>query len=73
MNRIALGTAQFGMKYGISNQSGIVQPDELRSIFGIANKIGIDTLDTAINYQDSEKNIGLNNNENFKIENIESS
>jgi len=67
MNRIALGTAQFGMKYGISNQSGIVQPDELRSIFGIANKIGIDTLDTAINYQDSEKNIGLNNIENFKI------
>lgn len=67
MNRIALGTVQFGMKYGISNQSGIVQSDELRSIFGIVDKIGIDTLDTAINYQDSEKNIGLIGVKNFKI------
>jgi len=67
MNRIALGTVQFGMKYGISNQVGIVQPNQIKSILNIANKIGIDTLDTAINYQDSEKNIGENNVYNFKI------
>jgi len=67
MNRIALGTVQFGMKYGISNQVGIVQPNQIKSILNIADKIGIDTLDTAINYQDSEKNIGENNVYNFKI------
>lgn len=67
MNRIALGTVQFGMKYGISNQVGIVQPNQIKAILNIADKIGIDTLDTAINYQDSEKNIGENNVYNFKI------
>jgi aryl-alcohol dehydrogenase-like predicted oxidoreductase len=67
MNRIALGTVQFGMKYGISNNSGIVCPDEIKSILSIASEIGIDTLDTAIGYQDSEKNIGINNHSSFKI------
>ena len=67
MNKIALGTAQFGMKYGISNQSGIVPPEEIMSILKIADKVGVDTLDTAINYMDSENYLGENNISNFKI------
>jgi len=59
MNKIALGTVQFGMKYGISNQSGIVSPEEIISILKTADKFGIDTLDTAINYKDSESKLGL--------------
>ncbi|CAN1537222.1 Tas Predicted oxidoreductases (related to aryl-alcohol dehydrogenases) [Burkholderiaceae bacterium] len=67
MNKIALGTVQFGMKYGISNQSGIVSPEEIISILKTAAKFGIDTLDTAINYKDSESKLGQNNLSNFKI------
>lgn len=67
MNKLAIGTAQFGMKYGISNQSGIVPPEEIMSILKIADKVGVDTLDTAINYMDSENNLGENNISNFKI------
>lgn len=67
MNKIALGTVQFGMNYGISNQSGIVPSDEIISILKIADKVGIDTLDTAINYKDSENNLGKSNIYSFKI------
>lgn len=67
MTRIALGTVQFGMKYGISNQNGMVQSMEIKSILNNAYKLGVDTLDTAINYQDSEKNLGQNDLSKFKI------
>jgi aryl-alcohol dehydrogenase-like predicted oxidoreductase len=53
--KFALGTAQFGSNYGIANQTG--KPTK-RQIFGIlkfAHQQGIDTLDTADHYGDSEK------------------
>jgi hypothetical protein len=53
--RIALGTVQFGMKYGISNQEGQVSLTEIKSILKTALEMGVDTLDTAISYKDSEK------------------
>jgi len=65
--RIALGTVQFGMKYGISNQEGQVSPAEIKSILNSALKLGVDTLDTAINYKDSEKYLGMNDANIFKI------
>jgi len=67
MNKIALGTVQFGMKYGVSNQSGIVSSEEIISILKFAHNIGIDTIDTAINYKDSENKLGMNNLSNFRI------
>jgi len=67
MNKIALGTVQFGMEYGISNKFGKVSAEEIKSIFQIAynNRIGL--LDTAINYNDSEKYIGEFNKYQFDI------
>lgn len=67
MNKIALGTVQFGMTYGISNQSGIVSPEEIKSILKTAAQYGIDTLDTAINYKDSESKLGQTNVTNFRV------
>jgi aryl-alcohol dehydrogenase-like predicted oxidoreductase len=58
MNKIALGTAQFGMDYGINNKRGKIHPDEVFSILDEAARLGIDTLDTAYSYGDSEKIIG---------------
>lgn len=56
--RIAIGTAQFGMDYGIANQVGQVIFSEAASILQSAATAGLNTLDTAIAYGDSETRLG---------------
>lgn len=58
MKRLALGTAQFGLPYGISNRQGQVTPDGVRAILRYAEASGLDTLDTAIAYGNSEQRLG---------------
>lgn len=60
VNKIALGTAQFGMDYGINNRTGKVLSSEVASILSKAAFCGIDTLDTAYGYGNSEEVIGMN-------------
>ena len=55
MNKIALGTAQFGSKYGIANQNGKINSLDAKKILRLANISDIDLIDTAISYGDSEK------------------
>ena len=54
MSKLVLGTVQFGLKYGINNQSGIPGDFELKEIFLKANQCGIDILDTAQGYGDAD-------------------
>lgn len=56
--RLALGTVQFGLPYGIANQAGQVTRDEASAILGHARAMGVDTLDTAIAYGKSEQRLG---------------
>lgn len=56
--KIALGTAQFGLNYGISNTLGQVKKDEIKRILSAALDAGITVVDTASAYGSSEKNIG---------------
>lgn len=56
--RIALGTAQFGLTYGIANTIGQVSRQETASIISLAKQRGINTLDTAITYGESESVLG---------------
>jgi aryl-alcohol dehydrogenase-like predicted oxidoreductase len=56
--RLALGTAQFGMDYGIANSEGKKSIHEVSEILDGAKLSGVDTLDTAISYGDSEKILG---------------
>lgn len=56
--KLALGTAQFGLNYGISNQSGIIKSEQAARILKDAHLAGIDTLDTAIDYGHSEAALG---------------
>jgi aryl-alcohol dehydrogenase-like predicted oxidoreductase len=51
--RLALGTVQFGMSYGVSN-AGQVPAVEVRAILKAAAGAGIDLLDTAAAYGDAE-------------------
>ncbi len=57
-NRLAIGTVQFGMPYGIANQGVPVSLDETNAILAHAWSQGIEMLDTAISYGESEKRLG---------------
>lgn len=57
-SRLALGTAQFGLVYGVANKIGKVSPDEICAILALAEESGIDTVDTAMLYGDSERVLG---------------
>ena len=57
-HKLAIGTVQFGLDYGISNQNGQVSKNEIKYILDFASENGIDTLDTAKSYGNSEVSIG---------------
>ncbi len=59
--KIALGTVQFGLDYGIANQDGRVEFNEVQKILDFAKSIDIDCLDTAMGYGVSEEVIGRYN------------
>jgi len=56
--RLALGSAQFGLDYGVANRTGQVTRAALLEILSHAAQAGLDTLDTAIAYGDSEARLG---------------
>ncbi len=65
--KFALGTVQFGISYGISNDLGIPDDSELRRIFDIAFLNGITVLDTATAYGNAEERIGVLSENRFKV------
>jgi len=67
MSKIALGTAQFGMSYGIANKYGKLKLQDIKKIIEFAKKKKIDLIDTAISYKNSEKTIGKIGILDFKI------
>lgn len=56
--KLALGTAQLGLDYGISNKAGKVSIERAADILTCASKNGINSLDTAIAYGDGEQVLG---------------
>jgi len=58
MQRIILGTAQFGLNYGINNKGGKIPEAEIFRILEFAENHGIQELDTAESYGDAEEIIG---------------
>jgi aryl-alcohol dehydrogenase-like predicted oxidoreductase len=58
MSKLILGTVQLGLPYGINNQSGMPSVDEAQLILGLAEEGGIQYLDTAAAYGNSELVIG---------------
>ena len=56
--KLALGTVQFGLNYGVANHSGRISDTEARAIILQASEYGFDTLDTAIAYGESERVLG---------------
>ena len=48
MQQLALGTAQFGLDYGITNQRGALGPEDARRVLAVAWEGGMRMLDTAL-------------------------
>lgn len=65
--KLALGTAQFGLDYGVANKQGRVSLDEVRSILAVAKSAGIRTLDTAAAYGNSEATLGMAGIDRFEV------
>lgn len=56
--KLALGTVQFGLEYGVANREGRVSMEAAAAIVRQARLAGMDTLDTAASYGDSEARLG---------------
>jgi len=70
IDKLALGTVQFGTVYGINNKNGQVPEKEVAGILRRAGLAGIDMLDTAQSYGESEAVLGTalqSLNSRFKI------
>ncbi len=67
MNRIVLGGAQLGLPYGILNGGETLSREEVARILDTAVGHGIDAIDTAIAYGQSESVIGETAQYRFKI------
>jgi len=65
--KLALGTAQFGLPYGIANMAGQVSQPEAKTMLQLAAVSGIDTLDTAVAYGESETLLGKVGTQGFKL------
>ena len=64
--KIGIGTANFDQKYGI-NKSKIKSSKEIHNILNLAMFSGIKILDSSPCYGNSEKLLGKNKLDNFKI------
>jgi len=66
-NKISIGTAQFGMNYGITNKKKSLTISEIRKILSYAKKNKINKIDTAYSYGSAEKKLGKFNLKKWKI------
>jgi aryl-alcohol dehydrogenase-like predicted oxidoreductase len=65
--RLGLGTVQIGLPYGVANRSGQVDPEEARAILTYAESMGLDLLDTAVAYGESERRLGRIGVNNWRV------
>jgi aryl-alcohol dehydrogenase-like predicted oxidoreductase len=56
--KLALGTVQFGLNYGVANSAGQVSLVEAGAIIDLARAANVDVIDTAAAYGESEVSLG---------------
>lgn len=66
-SKLAIGTVQFGLDYGISNHDGKPSKNQIEDILTLAFDNNIELIDTANVYGDAEKVIGQLNSNRFDI------
>ena len=66
INKICIGSANFGMEYGLNKKSPLLKKD-IKEIFEFLKKENTIYIDTAANYKNSEIIIGKYSTKKFKI------
>lgn len=66
-NKLALGTVQWGLAYGVGNFSGCPSMEELEQMLSHARGEGVSLIDTARTYGDAESRIGKLKTEGVRI------
>ena len=64
--KLVLGTAQFGMQYGINNHDGVPSDKHLKNILCEAQENQIRVLDTALDYGNAQQRVGKIDLNGFK-------
>lgn len=67
INKLGLGTVQWGLPYGLANQHGITAPETVTALLNEARHYGIKVLDTASLYGKSEAVLGTTSLEGFRV------
>jgi aryl-alcohol dehydrogenase-like predicted oxidoreductase len=67
LNRLTIGTVQFGLPYGISQDQRQVEQVDIDAILDFCRRYGVRTLDTAIAYGTSELRLGLAGVRDFEV------
>lgn len=67
LSRVFLGTAQFGLDYGVTNKLGKLSKRNISRILDESKDLGVIGLDTSPNYGDSEILLGDLGIKNFQI------
>lgn len=67
LEKLGLGTVQFGQGYGVANRRGQVPKGEAAAILARAAKAGIRLLDTAANYGEAEAVLASLDSSPFRI------
>lgn len=67
LHKIGLGTAQFGMDYGITNSAGKLELGEVKRVLQFASSLGVSLLDTAHSYGDAERRVGDIGSQSFDV------
>lgn len=67
INKLGLGTVQWGLPYGLANRHGITAPETVRAILAEAQRHGIKVLDTASLYGEAETVLGANPLQMFHV------
>ena len=68
LQKISLGTAQWGLNYGVSNLKGKTNSSEVYKMLSYSTSLGINQIDTALLYGDAELILGnYENLQNFEI------
>ena len=58
ISKISIGTAQFGLRYGISNKNDVLCQSQINEVLSYAYSNNVQLLDTASSYGNSEENLG---------------
>ncbi len=67
IEKLVLGTVQFGLDYGVANRQGKPDIGRVREILDLAYNLGIRVLDTAVAYGKSEAVLGSCNMDRWSV------